>query len=107
MTERSPVEPRDAGGHGRAHTRRAGRRADWRANEIRPRSTKSDFADVKLVPWDELPSEVRAAIGHGLPERDAVFACPRRDRRGRRGRAIVEWWWIDANGELVEAFWFE
>lgn len=56
------------------------------------------------MPWDELPSEVRAAIGHGLPERDAVFACPRRDRRGR---AIVEWWWIDANGELVEAFWFE
>ena len=65
---------------------------------------RTEFVEDTLVPWDELPPEVRAAIGPCLPQGHSVFACPSRDGRGG---VVVEWWWLNAQHELVEAFWFE
>ncbi|MBI5718885.1 MAG: hypothetical protein HZC37_14540 [Burkholderiales bacterium] len=58
----------------------------------------------RLVPWAELPAGIRERIGPALPPGHAVWACP---RKNGRGGIHIEWWWIDARGELIEAFWFE
>lgn len=60
--------------------------------------------DDRIVPWEALPPEVRVAIGPALPAGHVVWACLRRDGRGRVG---TEWWWEDQHGELVEAFWLD
>lgn len=60
--------------------------------------------DDRVVPWDELPPEVRDRIGPSLPSGHAVWACPRKDGRGG---VHIEWWWHNGEGELIEAFWFK
>lgn len=60
--------------------------------------------DDRLVAWDEIPPAIRARIGPALPAGDAVWACRCKDGRGG---VHTEWWWIDAGGQLVEAFWLE
>ena len=68
-----------------------GHRAPW-----------SDEPDDHAVAWDQLPQPIRDAIGGALPSGHSVWRCPRHDGRGG---VVIEWWWLDERGELVEAFW--
>ena len=61
----------------------------------------------------ELPAAIRqAALAQWSPG-DSLWRCPRLSaRQGALGwlgfgqqRVVIEWWHIDADGELVEAYW--
>ena len=60
--------------------------------------------DDVIAAWDDIPPAVRARIGAALPPGHTVWRCP---SRGRRGGVVIEWWWHDERGELIDAFWEE
>jgi hypothetical protein len=68
------------------------------------RAQVSDEPDDHPVAWEEVPAEVRASIGPSLPPGDTVWRCPGHDGRGK---VVIEWWWMDEQGELIEAFWLD
>ena len=60
----------------------------------------------------EVPPGVRQAVLALMRPGDQLWRCPRiSGRRGflglRAGVHIVEWWLVDAQGDLIEAFWAE
>lgn len=67
------------------------------------RAPRSDEPDDHAIAWEQIPPAVRDTIGGGaLPRGHSVWRCPRHDGRGG---VVIGWWWLDENGELVEAFW--
>ena len=60
----------------------------------------------------EVPAGIRARVLQMMQPGDQLWACPRRGPPrgllglGPRG-AVIEWWLLDAQGELIEAFWEE
>lgn len=72
----------------------------------------TNFDDIRLDPHDPaVPPGVRAAVLARWQPGDSLWRCPR--RAGRQGwfsstpRIVIEWWLLDAGGDLVEAFWEE
>lgn len=63
----------------------------------------------------EVPASVRAKVQAIAQPGDQLWRCPRRSAPrgllgvlgvGRRD-AVIEWWLLDAQGRLIEAFWEE
>jgi len=61
----------------------------------------------------EVPAGVRDKVLGLMQPGDQLWRCPRRDAprglpgvlgMGTRG-VVIEWWLVDAQGELIEAFW--
>lgn len=50
----------------------------------------------------DLPASIREAAAPRMAPGFTPWCCP---RSGARGRPVVEWWLLDAQGGLVEAFW--
>lgn len=61
-------------------------------------------SEVSFAPWDQLPGPVRNAIGPDLPPGHVVYAVLGIDERGQQ---VTEWLWLDQDGEVVDALWFE
>ena len=63
----------------------------------------------------EVPAGIRAAALSRWQPGHSLWRCPRLSaRQGALGwlgfgqqRVVIEWWHIDADGELVEAYWQE
>jgi hypothetical protein len=63
----------------------------------------------------EVPPTVRARVLALAQPGDQLWRCPRRSApRGLLGilgvgqrDVVIEWWLLDAHGELIEAFWEE
>ena len=63
----------------------------------------------------EVPAAIRAAVLARMRAGDALWRCPRAGApRGPlsafgigRQELLIEWWLVDADGELVEAFWLD
>ncbi|HQY39395.1 MAG TPA: hypothetical protein PLE21_07835 [Giesbergeria sp.] len=63
----------------------------------------------------EVPPAVRAGVLALMQPGDQLWRCPRRSApRGLLGvlgvgprTVVTEWWLLDAQGELIEAFWEE
>ncbi|MDP2770572.1 MAG: hypothetical protein Q8O81_12155 [Giesbergeria sp.] len=63
----------------------------------------------------EVPPTVRARVLALAQPGDQLWRCPRRSApRGLLGilgvgqrDVVIEWWLLDAQGELIEAFWEE
>lgn len=68
------------------------------------RAPPADEGGDRLAADDEIPPAMRDAIGGALPRGHTVWRCPRHDGRGG---VVIEWWWLDEGGELIEAFWFD
>ena len=61
----------------------------------------------------EVPASIRARVQAMAQPGDQLWRCPRLSAPrgglgllgvGRRD-AVIEWWLLDADGELIEAFW--
>jgi hypothetical protein len=68
------------------------------------RAPMSNEPDGHQVEWDDIPAGIRARIGTSLPPGHIVWRCPCHDARGG---VLIEWWWHDERGELVDVFWVE
>lgn len=64
----------------------------------------------------EVPQAIRQAVLQRMEPGHALWRCPRRAGPGgllgllapaSRRPVVIEWWLVDAAGELVEAFWEE
>lgn len=61
----------------------------------------------------EVPASIRARVQAMAQPGDQLWRCPRLSApRGALGLlgvgrrdAVIEWWLLDADGELIEAFW--
>ena len=61
----------------------------------------------------EVPASIRARVQAMAQPGDQLWRCPRLSApRGALGllgvgrrEAVIEWWLLDADGELIEAFW--
>ena len=61
----------------------------------------------------EVPASIRARVQAMAQPGDQLWRCPRLSApRGALGLlgvgrrdAVIEWWLVDADGELIEAFW--
>ena len=84
----------------------------------RPRpASAQEIGNGEDVPVDvhapEVPHAIRERVLALMNPGDQLWRCPRRTApRGLLGLvgigprdAIIEWWLVDARGELVEAFW--
>ncbi len=72
----------------------------------------SDFEDDTLLTWEQTPQQVRAAVieaAGGLPRGHTIWRCPRRKRGGwfKPDTVVIEYWWEDEDGNLIDAFWLE
>jgi len=74
----------------------------------------SDWDDRQVdVYADEVPEGVRQEVLKLMQPGDTLWRCP--SLSGPRGPSaspgigqrdvVIEWWLLDANGELIEAFW--
>lgn len=63
----------------------------------------------------EVPAGIRQAVLARMAPGDTLWRCPRQSAPrglfsvlgfGRRD-LVIEWWLLDADGELIEAFWQE
>lgn len=75
-----------------------------------------DTEDRPIDPHSpEVPPAVRARVLALMQPGDQLWRCPRRSApRGLLGvlgvgprTVVTEWWLLDAQGELIEAFWEE
>ncbi|MBN8558178.1 MAG: hypothetical protein LCH72_03475 [Proteobacteria bacterium] len=60
----------------------------------------------------EVPAGIRDRVLQQMQPGDHLWCCPRRGpRRGLLGlgerTVMIEWWLLDAQGELIDAFWEE
>lgn len=79
-------------------------------------STLDDFDDHPVdVHAPEVPEGIRQAVLARMQPGDALWRCPRNSAPkglfgvlgfGRR-ELVIEWWLLDAKGELMEAYWEE
>ena len=82
-------------------------------------ATLHDSGDGEDRPVDvhapEVPASVRQAVLAIQQPGDQLWRCPRRWAprgalgilgMGQRG-VVIEWWLLDAGGDLIEAFWEE
>jgi len=57
----------------------------------------------------QVPANVRAAVMRRWQPGDSLWRCPRLGRRkswfSSERKVVIEWWLLDANGELIDAFW--
>jgi hypothetical protein len=61
----------------------------------------------------EVPTSIRAKVAAMAQPGDQLWRCPRRGApRGALGilgggkrDVVIEWWLLDAQGDLIEAFW--
>lgn len=80
-------------------------------------ATPHDIADGEDRPVNphspEVPPTIRAKVLAMAQPGDQLWRCPRRSAPrglfsvlgvGPRD-AVIEWWLLDAQGELIEAFW--
>ena len=83
----------------------------------RPDTPNDDIGDGEDRPVDvhapEVPASVRQAVLAIAQPGDQLWRCPRRSAprgplgilgMGPRG-VVIEWWLLDAGGDLIEAFW--
>ena len=80
-------------------------------------ATPEDIGDGKDWLMDlhspEVPASIRARVQAMAQPGDQLWRCPRQSApRGLFGvlgvgprDAVIEWWLLDADGELLEAFW--
>ncbi len=61
-----------------------------------------DWDGEEQVAFEDLPPGIQAAIGESLPPGHTVWRVPCADSRNR---PVVEWWWLDEEGDLIEGFW--
>ena len=81
-----------------------------RPDELRDLDDRPVDIDAPLV-----PPGVRAAAKAIMGPGDTLWRCPRSAGpvgiwgvlMGRRPHWVIEWWLLDAEGELIEAFWEE
>ena len=75
-----------------------------------------DTEDRPIDPHSpEVPPAVRARVLARMQPGDQLWRCPRRGApRGLLGLlgmgqrdVVIEWWLLDAEGDLIEAFWEE
>ncbi len=73
-----------------------------------------DGEDRRIDPHSpEVPPSIRAKVLSMAQPGDQLWRCPRLSApRGALGLlgvgrrdAVIEWWLLDADGELIEAFW--
>lgn len=59
----------------------------------------------------EVPANVRAAVLQHWQPGDSLWRCPslagRKPWFSARRKVVIEWWLLDASGQLIEAFWEE
>lgn len=63
----------------------------------------------------EVPASIRAEVQAMAQPGDTLWCCPRRSApRGALGilgmgqrDVVIEWWLLDAQGDLIDAFWEE
>jgi len=57
----------------------------------------------------QVPANVRAAVMQRWQPGESLWRCPRLARRkswfSSERKVVIEWWLLDANGELIGAFW--
>lgn len=76
-------------------------------------SPSSDTEDQKVDVHDAcVPPGIRAEVLSRMEPGDALWRCPRSTRSSQsrlaaQGGSVIEWWLVDSDGELVEAFWEE
>ena len=66
--------------------------------------------DRRVNPDDtEVPASVRAAVLQHWQPGDSLWRCPSRAGRkswfSARRKVVIEWWLLDAGGQLIKAFW--
>ena len=75
-----------------------------------------DFEDRIIDVNDpEVPPDIRREVLANLPPGGVLMRCPRRaPARGLAGLlglgkdgVAIEWWLLDADGELIESYWIE
>lgn len=77
-------------------------------------ATPEELRDTSDRPVDvhapKVPASVRQAMLARMQPGDQLWRCPRMS--GRQGffglganYPIIEWWLMDADGELIESFW--
>jgi len=64
----------------------------------------------RVDPGDpQVPENVRAAVLRLWQPGDSLWRCPRLGRRkswfSSERKIVIEWWLLDANGEVIDAFW--
>jgi hypothetical protein len=79
------------------------RGTSWRGGFVHSVSGEP-LADEALLEWSDIPPGIPQSIGAGQAPGHAVWRMHCSDARGK---AHDEWWWLDADGELIEAFWFD
>jgi hypothetical protein len=65
--------------------------------------------DRRVDPSDpEVPANVRAAVLQRWQSGDSLWRCPRLSGRkswfSAKRTVIIEWWLLDANGDLIDGF---
>lgn len=79
-------------------------------------ATPSQIGDGNDHPVDvhapEVPTSVRQAVQARMQVGDQLWRCPRMSgKQGLLGLGasypVIEWWLLDAEGELIDAFWEE
>ena len=80
------------------------------------RPITDDWEDRQVDPQaPEVPHGIREAVQARLQPGDTFWRCPRSSAAqgplglfgiGRR-EVVIEWWLIDADGQLIETFWEE
>jgi hypothetical protein len=66
--------------------------------------------DRRVDPDDpQLPANVHAAVMRRWQPGDSLWRYPRLGRRkswfSTERKIVIEWWLLDANGEVIDAFW--
>lgn len=78
----------------------------------------SEFDDDRRVDVhsDDVPAGIRRAVLDIMQPGDTLWRCPRRSGprgllglagTGQRDAVVIEWWLLDEQGELVEAFFLD
>ncbi|WP_119967546.1 hypothetical protein [Simplicispira lacusdiani] len=82
-------------------------------------ATPQEIGDGEDRPVDvhspEVPAGIRAGVLEKMQPGDQLWRCPRLSApRGLLGLfgvgprdVVIEWWLLDARGDLIEAFWEE
>lgn len=84
-----------------------------RSRAATPQETGDSEDRLVEVQAPEVPPDVRTAVLKMMQSGDQLWRCPRlaapRGLSGLLGLhprdAVIEWWLVDAQGHLVEAFW--
>lgn len=68
--------------------------------------------DRRVDPSDpEVPASVRSTVLPPWQPGDSLWRCPRVGGRkswfSTEREIVIEWWLLDANGELIDVYWFK